>query len=238
MRLTARTLMGRRRFWLLIALAVVPVALAVGVRALVGTGDPLAWGVASGFGVATLVPLIALLTGTGSIGPEIDDGSIVYLLTKPIGSLTVMVSKLVVAALTAVVLGPVAVVLSAALLAEHPGSVVPPIALISTLAVLAYCVLFLLLSVLTRHAVVIGLLYAIVWETTIANLVPGARALSVRQWSLALGERLMGAEEADRLGVAAAVGPVTAAVALSVLVVAGIVVAARRLPTVRLVSPE
>ena len=36
------------------------------------------------FALGTLVPLLGLIAGTGAIGPEIDDGSIVYLLAKPV----------------------------------------------------------------------------------------------------------------------------------------------------------
>ena len=42
----------------------------------------------------------------------------------------------------------------------------------------------------TRHAVVFGLVYALVWESLFGNLVPGARTLSVQQWSLALAQRI------------------------------------------------
>ena len=35
-------------------------------------------------GLAVIVPLVALLATTGVLAPEIDDGSISYLLAKPI----------------------------------------------------------------------------------------------------------------------------------------------------------
>ncbi len=238
MRLTVRTLLGRRRFWLLLALALVPVALALVVRLLTGTSDTVAWGLTSGFGVATVVPLIALLAGTGSIGPEIDDGSIVYLLAKPVSRFTVVNSKLVVAVAAALLLGPVPVAVSGLLLAQSPGDVVPALVVASALAAVAYCVVFLLLAVLTRNAVIIGLLYAVVWETTVGNLIPGARALSVRQWSLALAEHLMGPAQATRLGVYPAVGPVAGAVALAVVVLGGALYAGVRLRSIRLLSAE
>ncbi len=236
--LTVRTLLGRRRFWLLLALSLVLLVLSVGVRALTGTDDSVAWVIVSGFGVGTLVPLIALLAGTGSIGPEIDDGSIVFLLSKPVSRFTIVGSKLVVAVVTALVLGLVPVVLSVLLLAANPGTLAPPIGVAAAAAVLAYCALFLLLSVLTRNAVIIGLLYAIVWETTVANLVPGARTLSVRQWSLSLAQELLGNAQADRLSVNSAVGAGVGAVALVLVIVASTVYAALKLRTIRLATAE
>jgi ABC-2 type transport system permease protein len=90
----------------------------------------------------------------------------------------------------------------------------------------------------TRNAVVVGLLYAIVWETTIAAIVPGAQALSVRQWSLALAEKMLGAADAARLGLDAAVGLGTGVVALVALAVASTIYAGMRLRTIHLATAE
>ncbi len=38
---------------------------------------------------------------------------------------------------------------------------------------------------LSRNAVVIGLLYALIWESLVGTFVPGAQTLSVQQWALA-----------------------------------------------------
>ena len=66
-------------------------------------------------------------------------------------------------------------------------------------ASIAYSALFLLLGTVSRHAVVFGLVYALVWEALFGSLVPGARTLSVQQWSLAVAEKVAG-EGADHLG--------------------------------------
>ena len=44
-----------------------------------------------------MVPLIGVIAGTGAIGPEIDDGSIVYLLAKPLKRPSIIFTKLLVA---------------------------------------------------------------------------------------------------------------------------------------------
>ena len=79
-RLTYRALLGRRRAAILFVLPVLLVAIALAVRAFAGADDQVASGVLGGFAIATMVPLIGVIAGTGAIGPEIDDGSIVYLL--------------------------------------------------------------------------------------------------------------------------------------------------------------
>ena len=69
---------------------------------------------------------------------------------------------------------------------------------------IAYGTFFLMLAVLTRHAVVVGLLYALIWETLVGSYVPGAQTLSIQQWSLAVTEKLVGSD-AEQLGVISAV---------------------------------
>ena len=55
---------------------------------------PLAPDLLGAFGIAILMPLLGLIAGTGSIGPEIDEGSIVYLLAKPLNRYSIVVTKL------------------------------------------------------------------------------------------------------------------------------------------------
>ena len=47
---------------------------------------------------------------------------------------------------------------------------------------------------MSRHAVVFGLVYALVWEALFGSLVPGARTLSVQQWALAIGHKVAGGD--------------------------------------------
>ena len=93
--------------------------------------------------------------------------------------------------------------------------------------------MFLLLAVVSRNAVVIGLIYALIWETLVGGLVPGAQTLSVQQWSLAVVERVLG-DDAQRLGVEAAVGFGTGLVLLILVTVVATIYAGRRLQTLRL----
>ena len=45
-------------------------------------------------------------------------------------------------------------------------------------------------SVLTRHAVVVGLVYLLIWEGLLGGLLDGVRWLSVSRWSGALAGRV------------------------------------------------
>jgi len=94
-KLAAQALLGRRRFWLLLAFPVMLVALTVLIAAL--TDGDAAWPLLPGLGYPVVLPLVAVLAASSVLGPEVDDGSILYLLSKPISRHAIAISKWVVA---------------------------------------------------------------------------------------------------------------------------------------------
>ncbi|WP_030615443.1 ABC transporter permease subunit [Streptomyces sclerotialus] len=232
-RLTYRALLGRRRAAILFALPVMLLVIAVAVRALTGADDTTADTVLGTFALATMVPLIGVIAGTGAIGPEIDDGSVVYLLAKPVRRSTVIVTKLLVAIGVTVVFSAVPVLIAGFVLNGNSQQIAVAYALAAAVASVAYSALFLFLGTITRHAVVIGLVYALVWEAVFGSLVPGARTLSVQQWALALAQKA-GAEGA----VTSEVGLAPAVVLLVVVTGAATWYAARRLKSLTLAGEE
>jgi ABC-2 type transport system permease protein len=234
-RLTSRSLLGRRRALLLLLLPAVLLSLSAMARGLAGADQQLAVTLLGGFALGTLVPLLGLIAGTGAIGPEIDDGSIVYLLTKPLNRHSIVVTKFAVAVAVVTALGALPTFAAGLVLTGTNSDLALGYAVGAAVAGIAYCALFLLLAVVTRNAVVIGLLYALVWESLIGQFVPGAQTLSIQQWALAITERIVGAP-AEQLGATSAVG-VGTAVVLLVLVTAGATwYAGRQLRTIRLTS--
>jgi ABC-2 type transport system permease protein len=239
--LTRRTLLGRKRTLILLLLPLALLALCTLARVLAGLDDdiareldgPLAPDLLGAFGIAILMPLLSLITGTGSIGPEIDEGSIVYLLAKPLNRYSIVVTKLAVAVTVTIVFAVLPVGVAGVVLTGEVGTVTLAYAAGALVGGVAYCAGFLLLAVLTRNAVVVGLIYALVWESLVGGLVPGAQALSVQQWSLAVVRKILG-DSADRLGVEAAVGFGTGLVLLAVVTVGATVYAGRRLQTLRI----
>ncbi|WP_018252347.1 ABC transporter permease subunit [Salinispora mooreana] len=185
--ITARGLLGRRRFLLLFPLPVLLVLLAVLSRAL-GV-DPGAWGppVLVGLGLAVVLPVIALIVGTGVLGAEIDDGTVVHILTKPLPRWQIVLPKLAVAAgVTAVT---VAVPLYVAGVLASSVWVGLALAAAAAIGALAYCALFLALSLVTRRPVLLGLVYVLIWEGLLGNFVSGTKVLSIQQYVIALADR-------------------------------------------------
>ncbi|WP_240136923.1 ABC transporter permease [Streptomyces sp. MUM 178J] len=191
-RLTYRAVLGRRRAAILFVLPALLLAIAVAVRTFNGVDDQVAADVLGGFALAVMVPLIGVIAGTGAIGPEIDDGSIVYLLAKPVKRPTIIVTKLTVAIAVTMVFSAVPTLIAGFILNGNGQQVAMAYTVAALVASIAYSALFLLLGTVSRHAVVIGLVYALVWETLFGSLVSGARTLSVQQWALSLAERIAG----------------------------------------------
>jgi ABC-2 type transport system permease protein len=239
--LTARSLLGRKRTLVLLLLPLALLALCTLARVLAGLDadiareldGPLSPNLLTAFGIAILMPLLSLITGTGSIGPEIDEGSIVYLLAKPLNRYSIVVTKLVVAAAVVLLFGVLPVAVAGTVLTGEVGRVTLAFTLGALCAGVTYSSVFLLLAIVSRNAVVLGLVYALVWESLVGGLVPGAQTLSVQQWSLAVVQQSLGGS-AERLGVDAAVGFGTAAVLLLVVTTAATVYAGRRLQVLRL----
>ncbi|MEV8043677.1 ABC transporter permease subunit [Streptomyces griseoluteus] len=191
-RLTYRALLGRRRALVLGALPLLLVVISVAVRLLTGADDQVAADVLGGFALATMVPIIGVIAGTGAIGPEIDDGSVVYLLSKPLKRPTIIFTKLIVAVAVTMVFSALPTLIAGLILNGNGQQVAVAYTVAALVASIAYSALFLLLGTVSRHAVVFGLVYALVWEALFGSLVSGARTLSVQQWSLAVAHKVVG----------------------------------------------
>ncbi|WP_416970113.1 ABC transporter permease [Streptomyces sp. 4F14] len=193
-RLTYRALLGRRRALILGALPMLLIVIAVLVRALAGADDQTAVDLLGGLALATMVPIIGVIAGTGAIGPEIDDGSVVYLLSKPIKRPTIISTKLIVAIAVTMVFSALPTLIAGFILNGNGQQIAVAYTVAALVSSIAYAAVFLLLGTVSRHAVVFGLVYALVWEALFGSLVPGARTLSVQQWSLAVAHEVTGGD--------------------------------------------
>lgn len=233
-RLTYRALLGRRRALLLSVLPVLLLIVAAAVRGMTGADDAVTSQLLGGFALATMVPLIGVIAGTGAISPEIDDGSVVYLLAKPLKRPTIIVTKLIVAIGVTVGFSAVPTLIAGFVLNGNSQQIAVAYAVAAAVSSVAYSALFLLLGTVSRHAVVIGLVYALIWEALFGSLVPGARTLSVQQWSLALAEKVAG----SGAEITSEVGLPVALVLLAVVTVGGTWYAGQKLRTLTLAGEE
>ena len=176
--LTVRDLLGRRRLVLFAVLPLVLLGLAVTSRALRGAGGQEAADILQQAGFGALLPLVALIAATGTLAPQIDDGSVVYLLAKPLSRHAIIRSQALVAYLTVVTFAVVPMIVGGVIDEGRLGAVTRSLAVGALAAGAAYVALFTLLSVVSRNAVLLGLIYALIWEGVVGGYVPGAKNLS------------------------------------------------------------
>jgi len=186
--ITMRGLFGRRRALLLLPLPLLLVGLALICRAY--DVDPQQWGqaVVLGLGLAVVLPVIALIVGTGVLGSEVDDGTIVHILTKPLPRRDIILAKLLVAAGVSAVASAVPLFL-AGLMADGVRFGLA-LSVAAAAGALAYSALFLLLSLVTRRPVLLGLVYILVWEGLLGRFVSGTRVLSIEQYVITIADKI------------------------------------------------
>jgi ABC-2 type transport system permease protein len=190
--ITLRQLLSRRRTILLLLLGVVMVLVALALR--VGV-DPIerqrvASVLLDTFGIATLMPLVALLFGTATIGAELEEGTAIYLLAKPIPRWIILLTKLVLASACSILLTCVPILLSALVVGGTQNGMMLAFVLAAAAGSVIYCAIFVALSLVTGRALVFGLGYVLIWEGVLAGLFPGTQTFSVRQHTLAYADAL------------------------------------------------
>lgn len=226
MRLAAQSLLGRRRMWLLAGLAALLVVVALLTRWGSGGNPTTSAGMMMNFGLGLLIPVMCLLIGTGVISPEIEDGSVVYLLAKPLRRSTIAMSKLVVAQAVALAFTVIPVVAATLIAGDTDGELAAAFAVAAALASFTYVTVFFAIGIISSNPMIVGLLYAVLWEGSLAGYVPGVRTLSVRQWALAPAEAMI---DNPVVNVHSDVSIAVGAVLIGVAVVVAYAVAVRRL---------
>jgi ABC-2 type transport system permease protein len=230
--LTLRALLNRRRTVLLglvgglivVVAAVYRLSGPAPAEALEFTGRLLA-----NFGLAVLLPLVAVIVGTAALGSELDDGTIVYLLAKPLPRPLIVAVKLMVAWLLTALLVAVPVVLAGIVGSGGATDLGMAYGAAAVVGALEYTAVFLALSLVTSRALVIGFAYVVVWEGVVAGLFAGTRIVSIRQHALALADALAGEG-----GLPAELAVEVAVLVAGVVTVTAIALAIRRLSSVEL----
>ncbi len=224
-----RSLLGRRRSLLLALLALLPVAIAILVRlsGRAGIGEEVSTAIMDRLIVTTLLPIVALVFGTAALGAELEDGTAVFLLVKPIDRWRIVAAKLIVAiGLSVALVAPAAFVAGAILQVGGTGlSGAIGAAVGTAIGATVYATVFFALSLVTGRALALGLVYILVWEGVLAGLLEGTRVLSIRQYTLAISAAIAhpGVVDPNLLDVR------TALVLATVAVAAAAVIAVRRL---------
>jgi ABC-2 type transport system permease protein len=225
-RITLRSLLGSRRTLALGLLAAVPIVAAL-VFATSGELDPATfWArLVQRLAIPTITAFIAVVVGASALGDDREDGTILYLAATPLSRLRLVSTKVAASwSASMLLLAPSALIAGALALggAVEASQLAWPLAGIA-LASLCYCAVSAWLSLAVRRPVVIGALYILLWEGSIATFADSADRLSIAAYARAVA--VEGVLEVNAPDVSAAAG------ALVLLVVSAVALwgAARRL---------
>jgi ABC-2 type transport system permease protein len=185
--LTLRQHLRGKRWIVATILFLLPAALAIVIRGTSPDVPPigLEFIFAFMFIPQALLPLVALLYASGIIQDEQEEQTITYLLIRPIPKAALYAVKLMATITTTAVLTIVFTALTYAAIyvgARHDEPVMmrcAKAASIHVLAMMAYCSLFGLISLLTRRTLVVGIIYAVFFEGFLANLPLSIRLITV-----------------------------------------------------------
>lgn len=201
--LSMRQLLGKKRTLLLVAFASLPVLLAVIFRLVnPDDADPQKFAAAQildNLGVGAVLPFIALVMGTATLGSDIDDGTAVYILAKPIPRWHIVVSKLLPAWIISAAIVAVSMAISSLIVLWGRDSAGLPFAfaVAAIIGSLLYCAVFLALSIYTSRALISGMVYVFVWEALITNFLPGTRLLSIREYTRSLADAMSSTSKSE-----------------------------------------
>jgi ABC-2 type transport system permease protein len=223
-RLTFRATIGRKRAFLF---AIPPVILLL-ITVLLKLTHPqqASWpaDILGVFGFSVVLPLTALIVGTSVLGAEIDDGSIVHLLATPVRRSAVILTKFAVAAAITMVFVAVPELLAGLIATGGLTRLAVGVFAGALAGSVIYNAFFVMISVLTTRAIAVGLLYLLIWEGLLGNLVSGASELSIGQYSLGVANSI-----AHNPGLNAHLTLATVVTAGAIVTVAALALAIRRL---------
>jgi ABC-2 type transport system permease protein len=180
------------------------------------------------FVLPVLLPVVSLVFSTSAVGAELRDGTITNILLKPLPRPAILGAKYLAAVLATLLVLLPATVVAHLIVARGLGStdLLVGMVLAGLVGTLAYCALGLLLSLLMARAVLVGLVYALLWEGAVVSVAPSASSLSIRGYTEGVLAAVLSGGGID---FTVRLGPVSASVLAAVVTLAALGLAVLRL---------
>jgi ABC-2 type transport system permease protein len=183
----------------------------------------------------TLLPLAVLVLATAAIGDEIDDRTLQYIMLKPISRTRILFEKFlaVVIVLLPIIWAGIAItwtVVAFGYFSELQDLLWPALAS-SLVAIFGFGALFLLVSTLVNRALLIGVFYVFVWETSLSRVLPGLKSISIRHFTQSMFVRLV---DDRRITLSGASAETTVIIATICIVIVSLTLATWRLRSMSL----
>lgn len=128
-----------------------------------------------------VLPICALVVGSGAMGDERRDGTLSFLLLRPIPRTMIVGAKLAASWLAATAIVAASGAAAVVALGVRTGDYGPLVPLLTAVAIstAAYTAVFMFLGHLTSRAVLIGLVYVFIWESSITFAAPALANVSL-----------------------------------------------------------
>jgi ABC-type transport system involved in multi-copper enzyme maturation permease subunit len=144
---------------------------------------------------ATLLPLATLVLATAALGDEVEDKTLHYLAMNPMSRFRIVFEKwlAVILVTTVVVWASLLVIWTVASWGNFPElrDILAPMLVSSLVGILGFGSLFLALSLVINRALLFGVFYVFIWETTLARFLPGIRSISISHYTQSTFVRML-----------------------------------------------
>jgi ABC-2 type transport system permease protein len=173
------------------------------------------------FVLPVLLPVVSLVLSTSAFGAELRDGTATNILLKPLPRPAILGAKYLAAVLATLLVLLPATVAAHLIVAGGLGStdLLVGMVLAGLVGALAYCALGLLLSLMMARAVLVGLVYALLWEGAVVSVAPSASSLSIRGYTEGVLAAVLSGSGVD---ITVRLGPVSSSVLAAVVTVAAL----------------
>ncbi|MCH7477551.1 MAG: ABC transporter permease [SAR324 cluster bacterium] len=186
--------------FLLLFLAILPVALAALISAVLGEDETsnreFINTLLDGLLIAGILPLVMMVLATTAFGNELEDRTLSFLVLKPVPRYLIVLPKLLASVIVGgsilIASGVAATLLGAsgvgAVLVVIDGQIqaVAAVSLALLAGVITYAAIFTWAGLITTRALAFALIYVFLWEGLVSSLLTGARYLSVRGYTLGI----------------------------------------------------
>lgn len=189
--LTVRQFTGGRTARLALALSLIPALFAAiyVARPWDVTPDEFAIDLFRELIVPTLLPIVVLLPATAAFGNELEDGTLPYLLMKPVSRLRLVLGKYAAVLLVTVPALLAGMAVTTLVASRGPGAgdlgrILVAMVGASVAAAALLGAIFLMVSLVIPRALLAGMIYVFAWESLLGRFLPGVQAISSREYAL------------------------------------------------------
>jgi ABC-2 type transport system permease protein len=143
----------------------------------------------------TLLPLGVLILATSALGDEVDDRTLAYLVLKPVSRLRIVVEKYAAVVVAGTLIFWAGLAVTWLVITRSEALAAADVLVAAMIAVLcgvfAYGAIFLAISLVVPRALLVGIVYTLLWESLLSRLIPGARLISIRHYVQSIYDRIV-----------------------------------------------